>query len=361
LLQRSGRCHSRTGRFLFRPANPKAIPVILQLIEFGLIGLAIYCAIALTLLAWPVGAAGAGRAAAELDRLVAGGSLSEPAAPRFFAARDGARRLYRRYDEPDAKPGADLLVLLHGSGSDSRYLARLARLIAATARLSVVTLDLRGHGPEPGRRGDVDAVDQQEQDIADLVAALEAEQTFGRFLLGGHSIGGGLAIRYAAAGQHPKPQGLVLIAPYVHRRSPAARPGSGGWATPFVTRFAGIEMLQRLGIHVFDRMPVLRFEIPPSARDGTETPLYSWRLFASVTPRPDWRAEIERISCPVLVLAAENDSIFRSAGYPEIFAHAPHATVDIIPDIDHFQLVVSDDLPRRISAWLAGHPGSGPR
>jgi pimeloyl-ACP methyl ester carboxylesterase len=134
---------------------------------------------------------------------------------------------------------------------------------------------------------------------------------------------------------------MILVAPYVHRNSPAARPNSGGWAGPFVTRFAGIEMLQRLGIHLLDRLPVLRFAVPQSARDGTETPLYSWRLFASVTPRLDWRGDVARIDCPLLVLAAEQDSIFRS-----------RATVEIIPAIDHFQLVTSDELPRRIAEWL---------
>lgn len=217
----------------------------------------------------------------------------------------------------------------------------------------MATLDLRGHGPEPVRRGDVDSVGQQEQDIADLVAALRTAKPFGRFLLGGHSIGGGLAIRYAAGREQPKPDGLVLVAPYIHRHSPAARRDSGGWAAPFIFRFAGIDMLQRIGIHVFDGLPVLRFEVPPTARDGTETPLYSWRLFTAVTPRANWRRDIARIDCPVLVLAAQQDSIFRSDGYRAVFADLPSAIVRIIPAIDHFQLVASDDVPREIADWLA--------
>lgn len=257
--------------------------MLVRLIEFAVIGIAIYCAIALMLLAWPVrrSAGYPGPAAGELDKLVVGGSLIEPTVPLFFWARDGAKRLYRLYEGA----GADIFILLHGSSSDSRYLARLAGSLATTTGLTVATLDLRGHGPEPTRHGDVDRINQQEQDIADLLAALKAGKSFDRFLLGGHSIGGGLAIRYAAGDQQPKPAGLILIAPYIHRKSPVARPDSGGWATPFVTRFAGIDMLQRLGIHAFDGLPVLRFEVPPAARDGTETPLYSWRLFTSVTPR----------------------------------------------------------------------------
>jgi alpha-beta hydrolase superfamily lysophospholipase len=276
-------------------------------------------------------------------------SAANAAPASTFNARDGATRLYRLYQGS----GADVLVLLHGSGSDSRYLAGLARALSAQSALTVVTLDMRGHGPEPGHRGDVDRVDQQEQDIADLLAHLKGQSPFGRFLLAGHSIGGGLAIRYAAGREQPKPDGLVLLAPYIHRNSASARPDSGGWATPFVTRFAGIDMLQRIGVHAFDGLQVLRFEMPAKAKDGMETPVYTWRMFTSVTPRADWRSDIARIACPVLVLAAEHDSIFRSEGYPDVFGPLSRATVEIIPAIDHFQLAVSDHVPRRIGIWLS--------
>jgi len=318
--------------------------------EVAFVSVGVYLCVALALLAWPAPAIPdvPGKAADELDRLLAADHLAAPAAPMYFTARDGARRLYRRY----RGGGEDILVFLHGSSSDSRYLARFATAVAAASGLTVITPDMRGHGPEPGRRGDVDAVERQEQDIADLIAVLSADrQPGGRWLLGGHSIGGGLAIRYAAGGQHPKPDGMILVAPYIHRMSPAARPDSGGWAKPFVTRFAGIEMMQRLGIRLFDGLPVLRFAVPPAARNGGETPVYSWRLFASVTPRPDWRGDIARIGCPLLVVAAAEDSIFRAEGYREVFKPLAGATVEVIPGIDHFQLVTSDEPVWRIGAW----------
>jgi len=319
-------------------------------VEVALISVAVYLCIALVLMGWPTPAPSAapGRPALELGSLVTSGELAAPAPPRHFTARDGATRLYRVY------PGSsgDVLIFMHGSSSDGRYLARLANALAASTGLTVVTPDMRGHGAEPGRRGDVPSVDRQEQDIADLIAVLRAERPYRRFLLGGHSIGAGLAIRYAAGQEQPKPDGMVLIAPYIHRTSPAARPNSGGWATPFVPRFAGIEMLQRIGIHIFDGLPVLRFAVPPAAHDGTETPLYSWRLFASVTPRADWRGDVRRIECPVLVLAAERDSIFLSTGYREVFDPLARATVEIIPAIDHFQLVTSREVPGRVAQWL---------
>ena len=321
-----------------------------RLLRFSVIGALTYIAIALALVAWPVPDATpqSGNASRQLERLVKGGTLTVPNEPQTFSARDGAKRVYRLYEGR----GNDFLVFLHGSASDSRYLAQMARSLSAASGLTVATLDMRGHGSIPGRRGDVDHVAQQEQDIADLVTTFRTKKQFDRFLLGGHSIGGGLAIRYASGSQEPKPSGLILLAPYIHRKSPAARPDSGGWATPSVARFAGIDMLQRVGIRAFDGLPVLRFEVPPAAKDGTETPVYSWRLFASVTPRQDWAAEVARIACPVLVLAAERDPIFRSEGYVDVFSATKNVAIQIVPEIDHFQLSTSDEVPMRIRTWM---------
>jgi pimeloyl-ACP methyl ester carboxylesterase len=285
----------------------------------------------------------------QLGELVERGALAIPSAAETFEARDGASRVYRTY----AGAGLDLLIFLHGSASDGKYLAKLARSIADSTGLTVVTLDMRGHGIKPVSRGDVDHVSQQEQDISDLVAALRSKRNYERFLLGGHSIGGGLAIRYAAGSQQPRPSALVLLAPYIHRDSPTARADSGGWARPSIPRFAGIEMMHRIGVHAFDGRPVLRFEVAPAARDGTETPIYSWRLFASVTPRTDWRAEIARIDCPTIVLAAEMDAIFRSERYAEVFRLSKQASTQIVAGINHFQLATSDEVATRIATWLA--------
>jgi alpha-beta hydrolase superfamily lysophospholipase len=324
-----------------------------RLARFALVSALAYVAIALALVAWP---APTGSAPGEASRQLAGEigryTSVQPAPPSFFEARDGARRLYRLYQGS----GPDLLVLLHGSASDGRYLAGLARSLAFDAGLTVATLDMRGHGAEPVTRGDVDSVDRQERDIADLVAALAKAKPHRHFILAGHSIGGGLAIRYAAGREEPRPARVVLLAPYIHRNAPSARPGSGGWAVPTVTRFAGLDMLHRIGVHVFDGLPVLRFEVPSAARDGTETPTYSWRLFTSVTPRQDWQRDIAAIAAPVLVLAAQNDPIFMSEGYAGVFRTQPRAEVAVLPGLDHFQLATSPDVPRRIADWLKRQP-----
>lgn len=271
----------------------------------------------------------------------------EPGEARYFKARDGADRLYRQYDGS----GEDVLIFFHGSTGDSRYLALLAHRIAAKTGLTVVTLDMRGHGPSPQRRGDADYVGQQEHDIADLLTALR-DRNFRRVFMGGHSLGGGMAIRYAAGSETPRPDGLILLAPFINQNSPAAFPDAGGWVTAFVPRFVGISILQHYRISAFDGLTVLRFRTPPASRDGTETSLYSWRLWASVTPRGDWKKEIASLSCPTLVIGAAEDPFFRSEGYPEVFRLAGNADVQIVPKLSHFHLVADEQVVDRIAKWL---------
>lgn len=311
--------------------------------------LLVFIGLAAVLIVWPARrpAGFGGAALADFRRFVARGDFTPPPPEQRFVARDGASRAYRLYGS-----GADLLVFVHGSGGDSAYLARFAEGVATAAGLRVATLDMRGHGHAPIVRGDVDRLDRQETDIADLVATLKAEGASGRFFIGGHSIGGGLAIRYAAGGELPRPDGLVLMSPYVSNAAPSARPLSGGWAHARVPRFAGIQMLHRFGIHAFDGLPVVQFAISEATNTGAETPTYSWRLFRSVTPRENWKKEIASIACDTLVLGAETDVIFNAEGYRAVFAPNPRAQVDIAAGIGHFDLSMSDFAVVRTAEFL---------
>lgn len=305
--------------------------------------------VALALVAWPTPAeeAALAKPSQELEAFMQSAPRARPGEARYFKARDGVDRLYRQYDAT----GPDVLVFLHGSTGDSRYLALLAGRIAAQTGMTVVTLDMRGHGPSPVQRGDAAYVGQQEHDIADLVTSLR-DRNFKRVFIGGHSLGGGLAIRYAAGSQQPRPDGLILLAPFINQSSPAAFPGAGGWATAFMPRFVGMSILHRYGVTAFDGLPVLRFRTPPASRDGNETSLYSWRLWTSVTPRADWKTDIANLPSPTLVIGAAEDPFFRSEGYPEVFRLAGKAEVQIVPKLSHFDLVVDEGVPQRIAQWL---------
>ena len=70
-----------------------------------------------------------------------------------FKMRDGHLLSARLYGKAGQGP---LLILVHGSGWHGLQFDRLAQALCDTAY--VVVPDLRGHGVEPERRGDVDHI-----------------------------------------------------------------------------------------------------------------------------------------------------------------------------------------------------------
>ncbi|AQU82635.1 MULTISPECIES: alpha/beta hydrolase [unclassified Halomonas] len=99
---------------------------------------------------------GASTKGLDFEALLSEPHLSRPLpALQRFEARDGALLAYRHY--PSGSRTA--LVLVHGSGTDSKYLATFAYELAESGAATVYTPDIRGHGPAPARRGDIDYIE----------------------------------------------------------------------------------------------------------------------------------------------------------------------------------------------------------
>ena len=90
----------------------------------------------------------------------------------------------------------DVMILIHGSGSDSRYLANIANSIANKNIATVITPDMRGHGRNTGKRGDIDFIGQLEKDIEDFIQFSKNNFNAHNIILAGHSSGGGFVLRY---------------------------------------------------------------------------------------------------------------------------------------------------------------------
>lgn len=106
----------------------------------------------------------------------------------------------------DGGSGGLPVVLVHSlAGNSSHWAAQLAHL---RRDRRAVALDLRGHGrSEPPKNGDY-TIAAMAGDIAAVVDTLG----IGRFVLVGHSMGGGVSLAYAGA--HPdRVAGLVLVDP----------------------------------------------------------------------------------------------------------------------------------------------------
>lgn len=276
-------------------------------------------------------------------------SVGELPALKTFAARDGTGLGYRHYPSE-----SDLaLILVHGSAADSRYLSTLAQALATSGAAEVYTPDLRGHGPSPVRRGDIDYISQLEDDLAGLILHVKANNpNLAGVVVGGHSSGGGLAVRFAG-GQHGNlASAFLMLAPYLGHDAPTVRSNSGGWAAPSLARIIPIAMLNALGVTRFNDTQVLRFNLPAEYQDGAQTLSYSYRLMAGFGPA-DREADLARLKVPfLLVVGSDDESFFASEFEPVVRPHVPHARIEIIEGVSHLGLVTDEQTIALVLTWL---------
>ncbi len=266
-----------------------------------------------------------------------------------FAARDGTRLQYRHYPAESSK----IVILLHGSGWHSRYFLPLAEFISSESLAQVYTPDLRGHGLTPKRRGDVDYIGQMEDDLADLIAIIQKDNPKAMLIVGGHSSGGGLAIRFAGSQYGQKANAYLLLAPFLKYNAPTIRSNAGGWAHPYIGRIIGLVMLNNVGIRWFNYLTVMKFNMPERARDGTETLSYSYRLNTAYAPH-DYEKDLSAITQPLLVVAGTKDEAFIYCQYEPVISQYTEVQVKLLQGVTHMGVVVGTEVRPVIREWLEG-------
>ncbi len=273
-----------------------------------------------------------------------------------FVSRDGAEMPFRRY--ASAAEGSPALVLLHGSGWHGMQFHTLATQLSTAGVADVIVPDLRGHGLKPQRRGDVDHIGQLEEDLADLIGHLKGQNSDQRVIVGGHSSGGGLAVRFAGGDYGNMADGWILLAPFLKYDAPTTRPDSGGWAQPLVRRIIGLTMLNQIGVRTFNNLDVIWFTFPNSVLDGplgnTATRSYTYRMNVSFAPRDEFEADLAAIHRPLLVVAGSNDEAFIADQYePAISAQTKSGAYAIVEGETHLGIVDSQKAADRIIEWFA--------
>ena len=125
-----------------------------------------------------------------------------------LTAEDGTRLHLHEWRAEDPRL---TVALVHGYAEHAGRYAHVAAALNAKG-ISVVAVDLRGHGRSDGARGHVDAFSDYHQDVDVLLA--KADEGRPLFMLG-HSMGGLLTAHYLLAGKGPKVHGVVLSSPYL--------------------------------------------------------------------------------------------------------------------------------------------------
>lgn len=268
---------------------------------------------------------------------------------KSYTARDGTQLAYRHYPAESNK----IVILLHGAGWHSRYFLPLAEFISSGGLAQVYTPDLRGHGLSPKRRGDLDYIGQFEDDLADLIAMIQKDNPNSMLIIGGHSSGGGLAIRFAGSQYGHKAKAYLLMSPFLKYNAPTTRLHSGGFAQPYTGRIIGLVMLNNVGIRWFNYLTVMEFVMPERARDGTETLSYSYRLTTAYAPH-DYEKDLSAITQPLLVVAGTKDETMIYCQYEHVISQYTTVQVKLLQGVSHMGLVVCPEVRPVIKEWLEG-------
>lgn len=282
----------------------------------------------------------------------------DPPNPKTYRARDGTTLKYRHY--PSNEPERPLLYLLHGSGWHGLQFHGLAENLANAGVAEVFVPDLRGHGVDPVRRGDVDHIGQFEEDLADLISKTGKNAEGRATILAGHSSGGGLIVRFAGGKYGNLAGGFVLLAPFLKYNAPTTRPNSGGWARPLTRRIIGLTMFNAIGINWFNHLVVIQFNMPPAVLTGplgdTATTRYSYRLNTGFAPRSDFQSDLRAMDRPLLVIAGSADeSFFADQFQPVISDETDSGTYALVEGVNHLGIVDAPDTAQLIGNWITAH------
>src|SRR5262245_53359804 len=221
-------------------------------------------------------------------------------------------RLYLRRHELASAHGEILIV--HGFGEHSGRYVELTRHLVDN-NYSVTAYDHRGHGLSDGLPGHVESFSEYDEDLAKIVGSIKARTQVKSLFVIGHSMGGLIALRYAAR-KEPAISGAVVSAPLIDVAVPVP---------------AHKLMIARVGARMAPRMR-LDNEINPSylSRDPEVGRAYASDPLVNRKVSAKWFAEATRameevsdwagqIKTPVLVMHGTADRLESVEATKKIF------------------------------------------
>jgi alpha-beta hydrolase superfamily lysophospholipase len=169
--------------------------------------------------------------------------------------------------------------------------------------------------------------------------------------LGGHSSGGGLAVKYGG-NSLSQFDGAFLLAPYLGYQAPTVRPNSGGWVQVAQLRYAGLAMLNNIGIKFLNNYPVLFFNRPAEVTGELQLESYSYQLNESFSPQ-SYAADLSNYKSPMLLLVGELDEAFYPNEFKKVLEiNAPHTEFHLLKKTKHLDLPFSEEAAKLINMWL---------
>lgn len=270
--------------------------------------------------------------------------------PFSYLMRDGKKLFAQKF--PYASNTT--ILLLHGVLSSSYTMNRMAGLLREATKSEVITLDFRGHGQSEGTPGDVDYIGQYTDDLIDVISTIKKSKPEGRIIIAGHSMGGGIALLYAMKKNAPLVDGYLLFSPLLGQNAPTIPKASAitdTTAEPFlkihIERIIGLSMYNSIGVHKYDSLPVLFFNLPK------EMPVnkYTYRSNKSMAPE-DYVKGLKAVKAPLLVIVGSNDEAFVAAEFKPAVQKNSKGKVIVIEGATHNGIRQNKKAMEEVKAWF---------
>lgn len=269
----------------------------------------------------------------------------------YFTVRD--KHNIFAYKFPKKSPNT--IILIHGVKSGATAYIKTARMLQQVTKAEVYAIDLRGHGKSDGKSGDVDYINQYADDLADIVGFIRKNKPNGKIIIAGHSMGGGITLRYAMENYKEKVDGFLLFAPLIGHNSPAFPQGqvsesdsTEAFLKIHIARIIGLKLLNEINRHEQDSLPVLFFNLPK----GTPLREYSYRANTSMAP-DNYIDGLKAVKVPMLVLIGNKDEAFVAEALQKAILENSKGEVKIIEGATHNGIRQNLQSFQLITKWFS--------
>jgi pimeloyl-ACP methyl ester carboxylesterase len=245
--------------------------------------------------------------------------------------------------------GEPLLLLHGGLGSIDMFRPALPQL--AEGR-KVIAVDLHGHGRTGLGGRKIDLVDMG-NDMAEIVRKLGHDKVD----VLGYSLGGGVGFRFAV--QHPqKVRRLAIVS--------AGFAQSGFYPEMLPQQAAvGAAMAEQMkGTPMYESYQAV-------APKPEEFPKLLDQMGAWMRQPYDWSADVRKLTMPVMLVYGDSD-MYRPEHIVEFYQmlggglkdagwmreHMSRNRLAILPDLTHYDIFLSPELPRTVRPFLDGKSGA---
>ncbi|MEZ5105180.1 MAG: alpha/beta hydrolase [Draconibacterium sp.] len=262
-----------------------------------------------------------------------------------FKMRDGATIHAAKYELESNKT----IILVHGTLANSYTYNKMSGLLRESVGAEVITIDLRGHGQSEGTPGDISTLNQYAEDLEDVIYSIKKNRPGQKIILAGHSMGGGIVLRHKETFPETEIAAYLLFAPNLGNNAPTTRTDldlKNNFIKSHLSRGLGIRMLNEFGIHKYDSLKVVFYNLPP------QMPLrsYSYRSMQAAIPI-DYKHAIQSIDKPLIVLVGGADEAFIAEEYVPLFHAYSKGECHIIRDETHNGIRHNHKAMELIGLW----------